>query len=144
MGAPAWKTGLTAQSSLHEIVNMGGETISLFTFKGKRRSGKEYSVECYVVRDADTRWKSSGVFQGNVHRVDGKPSTRNCHEVKDGDLLDAMKESIRSTAEWCWWIDGLNNLTNSVSDGVWTYGSPSVEAIVKVRLAELNARKDAA
>lgn len=141
MARAAWKTGLTSASTLHEVVNMGGETILLFKFEGKRRNGRTYSVEAYAVKGAETSYKSSGIFYGNVHRLDGNPSTRNCHQQTNGDLLDAMKEAIRHAAWWCNFVEDAGpNLQNAVVDARWTYGSPSVEAIVRARLSEIDAQ----
>jgi len=133
MGAPAWKQGLTAQSSLQDVVNMGGETISLFKFEGTRKSGKTYSVEAFVVKEGVTNFGRSGTYYGCVHRVDGRPSTRNVHEYKGTDLLEAMFEAIKNAADYCLTVSSpayrdRPHQWDGVFNERWTYGSPSVEA----------------
>lgn len=136
MGASALsKKGFTAATPLADVVDMGGQTISLFKFEGVRKSGKTYSVEAYVVMNAEPSWHSeTRMFAGTIHRTDGKPTTRNCHEARSGDLLQLMLETIDQAVRWCDFVEvkkdkgEMGLLTNSVHDCKWTYGSPAVEA----------------
>lgn len=92
-----------------------------------------------MVKDAETAYRSSGIFYGTVHRTNGRPTTRNCHEFKGSDLLEAMKEAIRGGVYWCWHVDdpkATSTLQNAVREGKYTWGSPSVEAVAIKRLEE--------
>lgn len=127
------KKGLGQNSTLEQVVDMGGRTISLLKFEGRRKSGKLYSVEAYVVLDAETSWRSeTRMFAGTIHRLNGSPSTRNCHEARSGDLLQLMLETIEQAVRWCDFVEvksgGVGTLTNCVYEAKWTYSSPAVEA----------------
>jgi len=135
MGVPSWRKDKTPQSTLAEIVDMEGETISLLKFEGKRRSGKTYSVEAFVVKDGSKNFGRSGTYYGNIHRLDGRPSTRNCHEFKGTDLLEVMLKSIDDAAEYCLTVSSPSyrdrpHQWDGVHQETWTYGSPSVETRV--------------